>query len=178
MTRLLLALTALICFLTPVYAHDEGVTPAPSGKPQIKSMVYITVTVEDQDAAMKWYVDNLDMTVTFDYAYGEHGERWLTLIFPGQDEMTSPQIVLYKPDHEYDAIRGLAKQGPVSNIYFEVTDCVGMTERLREAGAKIFQEPTEKPYGIETVWYDPDGNLFTMIQAFAAPEDDEATDPG
>lgn len=168
MTRSLLALSVMLCFLTPAFAHEEVTTPVSPTSPSIKQMVYITVTVADQDAAMKWYVDNLDMTVTMDYPYGEHGERWLTLTFPGQDALKSPHLVLFKPDHALDKTLGL-EHGPVNNIYLEVDDCAAMTEKLRGAGAVIQREPMEMPYGIEAAWTDPDGNLFTMIQPNMPP---------
>jgi len=168
MTRCLIALATLLCLTFPVFAEEEAADTMPSSSPSIKQMVYITVTVEDQDAALKWYVDNLAMTVSMDFPYGEHGERWLTLTFPGQDAMKSPHLVLFKADHAYDKTVGLV-HGPVNNIYLEVDDCAAMTEKLRAAGAVIQAEPTEMPYGIEAAWKDPDGNLFTMIQPSMAP---------
>lgn len=162
MTRWLIALATLLCLLTPALAEEKVAEPIASSSPSIKQMVYITVTVADQDAAMAWYTANLDMTVTFDQPYGEEGERWLCLTFPGQDAMKSPHLVLFKPPAGVE-------HGAANNIYLEVDDCAAMTERLRGAGAGIVQEPSERSYGIEAAWTDPDGNLFTMIQPSMPP---------
>lgn len=168
MTRLLTLTLLLVLFTGALPAFADSV----AFLPRITGIPYVTVTVDDQDAAREWYIAALDCQVAMDFPYGAEGERWLAMKLPVDDPGT-PQIVLWKPSaserEEVDF-----PPAPVSNILLATDDCAGMTAHLEANGAAILQQPENVGYGIQSIWKDPFGNQFVMVQylsrATASPD--------
>jgi catechol 2,3-dioxygenase-like lactoylglutathione lyase family enzyme len=117
-----------------------------------------SVFVDDQEKALRFYVDVLGFEPRHDVPLGEH--RWLTVGAPGGD---GPELLL-EPD-EHPAVRpfkdALVADG-IPFTSFAVPDVAAETERLRAAGVTIVQEPT--PAGPVTVAVVDDtcGNLIQI----------------
>jgi|GEM_PF-179697 len=178
MTRCLLTpasvLATLLLLLTPAIAEEEEGIPT---EPVIDGISFVCLTVDDQDKALAWYTETLGVTVTMDEAYGANGERWLSVTLPGQSPEDFPQIVLFKPDHAMEKSMGMPETQPATNLLLNTNFCSAMVDKLRDAGATIIQEATDKGYGIEAIWVDPFGNWITMMQPLYS-DYSEATDPG
>jgi catechol 2,3-dioxygenase-like lactoylglutathione lyase family enzyme len=117
-----------------------------------------SVFVDDQEKALRFYVDVLGFEPRHDVPLGEH--RWLTVGAPGGE---GPELLL-EPD-EHPAVRpfkdALVADG-IPFTSFAVPDVPAETERLRAAGVTIVQEPT--PAGPVTVAVVDDtcGNLIQL----------------
>jgi catechol 2,3-dioxygenase-like lactoylglutathione lyase family enzyme len=117
-----------------------------------------SVFVDDQEKALRFYVDVLGFEPRHDVPLGEH--RWLTVGAPGGE---GPELLL-EPD-EHPAVRpfkdALVADG-IPFTSFAVPDVSAETERLRAAGVTIVQEPT--PAGPVTVAVVDDtcGNLIQL----------------
>jgi catechol 2,3-dioxygenase-like lactoylglutathione lyase family enzyme len=117
-----------------------------------------SVFVDDQEKALRFYVDVLGFEPRHDVPLGEH--RWLTVGAPGGE---GPDLLL-EPD-EHPAVRpfkdALVADG-IPFTSFAVPDVPAETERLRAAGVTIVQEPT--PAGPVTVAVVDDtcGNLIQL----------------
>ena len=129
------------------------------GVSMIKKATHVTLFTNDQDAAMKFYVDTLGLKVHTDVQYGDM--RWLTLCPKDQEDFEIVIMKATKPESQ--AVVG--KQSPEGPfLVFETEDCQGDFERLKAAGVTFTQEPTQKQWGLEALLADPDGNIIDLIQ--------------
>jgi catechol 2,3-dioxygenase-like lactoylglutathione lyase family enzyme len=117
-----------------------------------------SVFVDDQEKALRFYVDVLGFEPRHDVPLGEH--RWLTVGARGGE---GPELLLEPDGHP--AVRpfkdALVADG-IPFTSFAVPDVPAETERLRAAGVTIVQEPT--PAGPVTVAVVDDtcGNLIQL----------------
>lgn len=168
----LLALGAALFLTLPVVAKEETADAEVPTTPHVM-LTYASITVDDYDAAIAWYTEHLDMTVTMDFPSEDGSWRWVTLQFPGA---TGTELALHVPgemgEAEMEAMPEMGafmQPGPVGNLLFGTNDCRAMGARLKEAGATIYQEPTEQFYGVECIWADPWGNTYDMVEATPLP---------
>ena len=122
------------------------------------------VFVLDQDEALKFYVDTLGLEVASDIDLGFM--RWLTVRVPGD---VSREILLEKPappsmdEAAANQVRELVTKGATGfAVGFTTDDCRKTYEVLRERGVEFTQEPTERPYGVEALFRDSEGNWFSL----------------
>lgn len=117
-----------------------------------------SVFVDDQEKALRFYVDVLGFEPRHDIPLGEH--RWLTVGAPGGE---GPDLLL-EPD-EHPAVRpfkdALVADG-IPFTSFSVPDVGAETERLRAAGVTIVQEPTPAGPVTVAVLDDTCGNLIQL----------------
>ena len=129
------------------------------------------VTVDNQDAALKFYRDVLGMKVINDVAFD--GFRWVSLSPPAQPGV---EIVLGVPEQypdisagDRDAIAGLVAKGLLPGLIFATENCDATFEQLRAAGAEVLQEPIDQPYGVrDCAFRDPAGNMLRFSQSKAS----------
>jgi len=127
-------------------------------------MPRITITsvfVDDQAKAAQFYVDVLGFAPKHDIPLGE--SRWLTVVSPEQPD--GPELLLEPDGHP--AVRphkeALVADGiPVT--FFTVDDVHAEAERLRAAGVRFTQEPTEMGNVVTAVFDDTCGNLLQILQ--------------
>ncbi|MEO7994999.1 MAG: VOC family protein [bacterium] len=163
LTMTLLACAAVACLgAAPAFAGDDMEMP---DEPALMGIVFATINVPDQDAAIEWYTTALKLEVTEDMSFGDF--RWVQVGFPESD-MDFPQLALITEDADMRADMGLTPPHPDENIMFGVSDCAGMCEFIRSHDGTILVEPAEYPWGTECTFQDPWGNAFTMVQPSAA----------
>ena len=129
------------------------------------------VTVDNQDAALKFYRDVLGMKVINDVAFD--GFRWVSLSPPAQPGV---EIVIGVPEQypdisaaDRDAIAGLVAKGLLPGLIFATENCDATFEQLRAAGAEVLQEPIDQPYGVrDCAFRDPAGNMLRFSQSKAS----------
>ncbi|HYY58008.1 MAG TPA: VOC family protein [Pyrinomonadaceae bacterium] len=133
----------------------------------IQKMSHATVYVIDQQEALEFYRDKLGFEVRTD-ATMDGGFRWLTV---GPKTQPDFEIALMEPkagfmyDQETaDQIRALVKKGALGTGVFNTSDCRATYEQLKSAGVEFMSSPTERPYGIEALFKDNSGNLFSLTQ--------------
>ncbi len=127
-----------------------------------------TVYVTDQDQALDFYVNTLGLEVAADLDLGFM--RWLTVRVPGDDVR---EILLERPgppsmdEATATQVRELLSKGAIAGALFLTTDdAQAAFETLRDRGADITDEPTERPYGIDFGVRDPFGNAIRIGQMF------------
>ena len=123
----------------------------------LERILYTTLLVSDQDAALDYYTNVLGFEVGVD-APTTDGPRFLTVAVNGQDF----QLVLWPgtPGQAQPA------QGRVPAAYtIETSDCRKAFEALKERGVNFETDVLEYPWGYIAVFQDPDGNRLQIREA-------------
>jgi predicted enzyme related to lactoylglutathione lyase len=121
------------------------------------------VFVSDQDRAISFYRDKLELEVVFDQQYGPEF-RWVAVA----RRKGETELILFRP---VPSIAGSQFQeltrriGTWTGIVFLTNDIETTYETLRERGVEFHKEPTKQGWGgIEAIFSDPDGNHFHLVQ--------------
>ena len=119
------------------------------------------VFVDDQDKAIKFYVDVLGFVKKHDMPVGEF--KWLTVVSPeGPDDIE----LLLEPNNNPVAKtyqQGIFEQG-IPAAAFAVDDIRKEYERLKNRGVEFTMEPTESGPVILAIFNDTCGNLIQLYQ--------------
>jgi catechol 2,3-dioxygenase-like lactoylglutathione lyase family enzyme len=131
----------------------------------ITNVSLVTVYCLDQDAARDFYVDILGFVPRSDITMGE-GFRWVSVSHPNQPEL---EITLMVPGPPLDAefagdIRRQLEKGQMGGLGLRVDDCRKTAAELAAKGVTILQEPSDRPYGVETVIRDNSGNWLVLVE--------------
>ncbi|HKG23579.1 MAG TPA: VOC family protein [Blastocatellia bacterium] len=121
----------------------------------------VPVFVSDQEKALEFYRDRLGFVVVDDQQYGDF--RWVTVA----RQKGETEIILFKPVPSLGPGAEALKEriGTWTGIVFHSDDVWGDYERLREKGVRFEAEPTRQGWGgVETWFFDPDGNRFHLGQ--------------
>ena len=124
--------------------------------------IYVTsVFVDDQRKALDFYTNTLGFEKKQDIPLGE--ASWLTVVSP--DQPTGTELLL-EPDGHPAAKpfkKALVEDGtPFTS--FAVDDVQAEFDRLRSAGVRFTQEPTEMGGVTTAVFDDTCGNLIQIVQ--------------
>ena len=128
------------------------------------------ITVDDQDKALAFYRDVLDLELRSDAPFDSF--RWLTVGPKAQPEV---EIALLPADmgrspSDADALNQLMAKGSLSAVIFRTDDVDGDFEKIRATGAEVLQEPIDQPYGVrDCAFRDPAGNMIRLGSNPAAP---------
>jgi predicted enzyme related to lactoylglutathione lyase len=125
----------------------------------IKDVPLTAIFVNDQEAALHFYTNNLWLEKIQDEPYGESGARWIT-VSPAEMKI---RIVLKKAEKEHEkAMVGRSDGAPILTLG---TDDVRVAyERLRERGVRFLGEPYRYPWGIGALLLDQDGSPIFLQQ--------------
>jgi catechol 2,3-dioxygenase-like lactoylglutathione lyase family enzyme len=122
---------------------------------------FVSVMVEDQERALRFYTDVLGFAKAEDVPVGEH--RWLTVTSP--DGVDGVELVLepmaFPPAREYQ--KALYDAG-VPATAFVTKDIHGEVERLTAAGVAFRGEPVEMGSVTGVMFEDTCGNLIHLVQ--------------
>ena len=125
----------------------------------------ISVLVRDQEEALRFYTEKLGLEKRRDISYGP-GLRLLTVAPRGQQK---PELALAHPDplfHSEKYVNELmSRVGQCLSCIFTTEDCGQDYLLLQERGVACVSAPTSHIYGIEALFQDPYGNMFSLLQA-------------
>ena len=131
----------------------------------LKKLTISQIYVLDQDKALDFYVGKLGLEVKMDTDLGFM--RWLTVGVRGDDR----EILLEKPgapamdDASAAQVRDLVTKGRAGgHLFFTTDDCRKTYNELKAKGVEFYDEPTERPYGIDAGLRDPFGNHIRFSQ--------------
>lgn len=125
-----------------------------------QSLHAVTLVVPDYDAAINFYTETLDFTLSKDIDLGG-GKRWVLVTPPGLGEAS---LLLAKADGaEQEAAIGNQTGGRVG-FFLETDDFQRDHAAMRAKGVHFQEEPRVEPYGTVAVWQDPFGNRWDLIQ--------------
>ena len=121
----------------------------------------LSVFVNDQAEAERFYVDKLGLQVKHDIPIGE--DRWLTVISP--DDPDGPELLLEPSGHPaVKPYRDALMNDGIPLIVITVNDCQAEYERLKDAGVKFTQPPADMGTVVTAVFDDTCGNLVQLAQ--------------
>jgi catechol 2,3-dioxygenase-like lactoylglutathione lyase family enzyme len=122
---------------------------------------FVSVMVEDQERALRFYTDVLGFVKAEDVPIGEY--RWLTVISP--DGIDGVELVLepmaFPPARAYQ--KALHDAG-VPATAFVTSDIHGEVERLTAAGVEFRGEPADMGSVTTVLFEDTCGNLINLVQ--------------
>ncbi|MGJ7439961.1 VOC family protein [Aquipuribacter sp. MA13-6] len=120
----------------------------------------ISVFVDDQAAALRFYTDVMGFVPRNDIPMGEH--RWLTVVSPEQPD--GPEVVLEPSAHPaVGPYRDALAADGIPLVSFAVDDARAEHERLRALGVTFTQEPVEMGPVVTAVLDDTCGNLVQIV---------------
>jgi catechol 2,3-dioxygenase-like lactoylglutathione lyase family enzyme len=131
----------------------------------IKGFDHIGLWVADQDRALAFYTEKLGYRVHTDADMG--GARWLTVVHPEQPDL---EVILGRPgppmlsEEDGEAILKLLAKGSLGAGVMRCDDIHATYEELRDKGVEFLQPPAERPYGIEALFRDSEGNWYSLVQ--------------
>jgi uncharacterized glyoxalase superfamily protein PhnB len=125
--------------------------------------------VHDQDEALAFWTQKVGMEVRSDVTLPEMGDfRWLAVGPPGQEDIS---IVLMAIPGEpvmdgatADEVRNLMAKGFAGTVFLTTDDVRSSYEELKGRGVEFTEEPSERPYGIDSGFRDPSGNSIRLTQ--------------
>jgi catechol 2,3-dioxygenase-like lactoylglutathione lyase family enzyme len=124
-------------------------------------LVVMSVFVDDQEKALRFYTDVLGFIKKADVPMGQY--RWLTVVSPGDADGME---LLLEPDH-HPAVgpfkRALVEDG-IPFTSFGVEDVQAEFDRLRAAGVHFTQPPVAMGPVTTAVLDDTCGNLIQIAQ--------------
>lgn len=128
-------------------------------------IVVMSVMVDDQEKALRFYTDVLGFVKKTEIPMGEF--RWLTVVGPNEPDGVEVSL---EPD-QHPAARPF-KQALVADgipwTSFGVDDVHAEYERLQKAGVKFTQPPVDMGVVTTAVFDDTCGNLIQIAQLHAA----------
>lgn len=124
----------------------------------IRKMGFVTILVEDYDAAIAFYRDKLGFQLTSDNQFGDY--RWVTVALSSQPDIG---IVFVKADTEEKHSRVGSQVANHVIITLETDDVDRDYHIMKDKGVPFYGEPQDMPYGREVVFEDLYGNRFDLI---------------
>ena len=125
-------------------------------------MLRVTVRVENQDEALRFYTDKLGFEKRADMPMGPK-QRWIT-VSPKDDPAL--EMVLQPSDwfEGEERRQHAALVGKDPTLVFQVDDCQATYEHYHNNGVKFSLPPTDRGYGIEADGLDLYGNTLVFLQ--------------
>lgn len=121
----------------------------------------LSILVDDQDKALKFYTEVLGFVKKTDIPMGEH--RWLTVV--SAEEQDGPEIVLepmgFPPSQVFQ--KALFDAG-IPWTAFHVNDVRKEVERLTALGVSFSMQPTQMGTAMLAVFNDTCGNNIQLFQ--------------
>jgi predicted enzyme related to lactoylglutathione lyase len=122
---------------------------------------FVSIMVEDQESALKFYTSVLGFEKMADIPMGEY--RWLTVTSP--DGVEGVELVLepmgFPPARAYQ--KALFEAG-IPATAFTTKDIAAEVERLKARGVKFRGEPQDMGPIKVVVFEDTCGNLINLVQ--------------
>jgi catechol 2,3-dioxygenase-like lactoylglutathione lyase family enzyme len=131
----------------------------------IQGLAITTVWTFDQQRTKAFFTEKLGFEVRDDIAMGDM--HWVTVGAKGQPGV---ELALMRVDgpgldpESADALRTLVAKGALGAGAFRTDDCRGDYETFRARGVEFIQEPKERPYGIEAIFRDDNGNWYSLTE--------------
>jgi predicted enzyme related to lactoylglutathione lyase len=125
--------------------------------------------VHDQDEALAFYTQKVGLEVRADVTLAELGNfRWLTVGPVGQPDFAIQLMAIPEPPvldtDTAEQLRSLMAKGWAGVIYLTTDDVHADYEALKARGVEFFEQPEERPYGIDSAFRDPSGNSLRLTQ--------------
>jgi predicted enzyme related to lactoylglutathione lyase len=121
----------------------------------------MTIHVNDQEKALRFYTDVLGFTKKTDVSNG--GYRWLTVVSPEAPDGAELQLEANTNPAARAYQEARLQQGQPAAMFF-TDDVEGECERIKARGAELTMPPTEVPGSTIAKLNDTCGNLIQITQ--------------
>ncbi|MEU4039541.1 VOC family protein [Streptomyces collinus] len=131
----------------------------------IKGLGISTVWSLDQQRTKAFFTEKLDFEVRSDLAVGDM--RWITVGAKDQPDVELALMSLDGPGldpESAEAMKKLVAKGALGAGAFHTDDCRRDFETFSARGVEFVQEPKERPYGIEAIFRDDNGNWYSLTE--------------
>ena len=131
----------------------------------IKGLGITTVWTFDQARTKAFFTEKIGFEVRNDLSMGEM--RWVTVGAKGQRDVELALMSLDGPGldpESSEALKKLVAKGVIGAGAFHTDDCRGDYETFKARGVEFIQEPQERPYGIEAIFRDDNGNWYSLTE--------------
>ncbi|WP_406124803.1 VOC family protein [Streptomyces canus] len=131
----------------------------------IQGLGIATVWTFDQQRTKAFFTEKLDFEVRSEVSMGEM--TWVTVSAKEQQGLELALMSLDGPGldpESAEALKKLVGKGVMGAGAFRTDDCRGDYETFRARGVEFIQEPQERPYGIEAIFRDDNGNWYSLTQ--------------
>jgi len=125
----------------------------------ITKLTNITLFVNNQDEALKFYTTILGFIVHTDAIYGDF--RWLTICLKNQPDLEIALMPATTPEEK--ALIG-KQAGKIPFLALQSDDCLKDYESLKAKGVTFIEEPKKESWGIAVACKDLYGNLLYIVQ--------------
>jgi catechol 2,3-dioxygenase-like lactoylglutathione lyase family enzyme len=117
----------------------------------IRGIKFVSVPVNNQKEALKFYTEKLGFRVLTDQPFDET-QHWIELGIPGSDH----SIVLFTADGDAQRI------GSRQPVTFWSDDVFATAKLLKSKGVEFTMEPKKEHWGSAAMFKDQDGNQFLI----------------
>jgi predicted enzyme related to lactoylglutathione lyase len=121
----------------------------------------ISLYVDDQDKALRFYTEVLGFTKKIDFSQGAY--RWLTVSSPEEPDGTELQLALNSNPAAKAYQQAMFQQNQPAAMFF-TDDIKGDYERIKARGAVFTMPPTDVTASSITMLNDTCGNLIQLTQ--------------
>ena len=121
----------------------------------------ISVYVDDQEKALRFYTEVLGFAKKGDFSQGTY--RWLTVASPEEPDGTELQLALNDNPAAKAYQQAMFQQGQPAAMFFS-DDVQGDYERIKAGGVAFTMEPTQVPGATIAKLNDTCGNLIQINQ--------------
>jgi len=121
----------------------------------------ISVYVDDQDKALRFYMDVLGFAKKVDFSQGPY--RWLTVASPEDPDGPQLQLALNDNPTAKTYQQALFQQGQPAAMFF-TDDIKGDYERMKARGAEFTMPPTDVTGSTIAKLNDTCGNFIQLTQ--------------
>ncbi|HSX03565.1 MAG TPA: VOC family protein [Rhabdochlamydiaceae bacterium] len=118
----------------------------------IKGIRHVTICVEDQDRALKFYTEKLGFILLVDTPMGNGKQRWIELAIPNAETL----VTLFTPEGHEDRV------GTSSNVIFTTDNIEKTYTELKTRGVNFTKAPANEPWGSYALFQDSEGNTFCL----------------
>ena len=126
-----------------------------------QSIGYVTLVVEDYDAAIEFYVDTLGFRLVEDTDLPDENKRWVLVAPPGSIET---KLLLARAEGPEQASRIGNQTGGRVALFLHTDDFWRDYRAYQAKGVVFVREPVEETYGTVAVFQDLYGNLWDLLQ--------------
>jgi predicted enzyme related to lactoylglutathione lyase len=126
----------------------------------IGKVTNITIMVDDQDDALRFYIEKLGFVKLQDVTLGNF--RWLVVAPSGGGKSGIALMKAETPDEKTSIGR---QTGGRTSLFAIMTDDIWQTYKmLSSKGVEFVGRPADNPWGIAVQFKDLYGNLFDLMQ--------------
>jgi predicted enzyme related to lactoylglutathione lyase len=126
----------------------------------IDGYAYITLLVNDQDEAVKFYQDIVGLEVRMDVPFSPD-VRWVTV---APQHAAFPEISLTAPSSDAQRAAVGKQTGDTIVLVLTTPDADAMHANLTAKGVSVVVQPENVPWGRHFSFKDPYGNLIDVLQ--------------